>query len=190
MTDLFIKQKIVDYDVLLEMKEDVSGELVQAGVVDYDNKGRIDLESRSTKQKTVIKPKHYPDVCQALLNLVSYWPDPRIKEECIVWEFNYLIYNEGDHFKKHKDRITIENQPKRIYSTSTLISQSDDFEGGELIIYDKEETPINTDLKVGETVFFHSTTQHQVNPVTKGTREVLVAWIYEKNDLLSRNIIL
>ena len=186
MTDLFIKQKVIDYDVLLEMKEDVSGELIQAGVVDQNNNPKIDLTSRSTQQKKVIQPKHYPDVCQALLNLVSYWPDPRIKEECIVWEFNYLIYNEGDHFKKHRDRI--KNAPQRIYSTSTLISQSDDFEGGELIIYDKEENPINTDLQVGETVFFHSMTEHQVNPVTKGTREVLVAWIYEKSDLLSRNI--
>lgn len=182
MTDLFIKQKVIDYDVLLEMKEDVSGELVQAGVVDQDSKPRIDLTSRSTQQKTVIKPKHYPDVCKALLDLVSYWPDPRIKEECIVWEFNYLIYNEGDHFKKHRDRIKI--APQRIYSTSTLISQSDDFEGGELIIYDEEENPINTDLQVGETAFFDSWTSHQVNPVTKGTREVLVAWFYEKGDLL------
>ena len=185
MTDLFIKQKIVDYDVLLEMKEDVSGELVQAGVVDKNNRSVIDLTSRSTNMKTVIKPKHYPDVCQALLGLVSYWPDPRIKEECIVWEFNYLIYNEGDHFRRHRDRIG--KGPPRIYSTSTLISQSDDFEGGELIIFDEEENPINTDLQVGETAFFHSTTLHQVNPVTKGTREVLVAWIYEKSDLLNRN---
>ena len=182
MQKLFMKHKIVNYNSLLDMKEDVDGELNDAGVYNNGN-GKVDKSTRSTKIKDFIQPRHYPDISNQLIELVNKWNPIRINEDYIVYEFNYLVYNEGDHFKRHRDKLNKKNAANRIYSTSTLISQSDDFEGGELIIYDKDDNPINTDLQVGETAFFDSTTAHQVNPVTKGTREVLVAWIYKKSDV-------
>ena len=183
MTDLFLKRKVVNYNSLLEMKEDTSCKFKDAEVLVTKpiQKSVLMPKSRSTTLKEGIKIDQYPDICADLIDFVDDWPDPRIKEECRVGEFNYLIYNNGDHFKVHVDRIG-QKIPRRIYSTSTLISQSADFEGGELIIYDRHGNGIDTDLKVGETVFFHATTPHQVNPVTKGTREVLVAWIFDKFD--------
>ena len=122
--------------------------------------------------------------------MVNKWNPERLNADFIVNEFNYLIYDKGDHFKRHRDKLFVEGRPQRVYSTSTLISQSDDFEGGELIVYDNDNNPINTDLQVGETAFFDSNSSHQVNPVTKGTREVLVAWIYKKDDVQKyKNII-
>lgn len=182
MQKLFMKNKIVDYNSLLDMKEDVDGELKDAGVYNSAG-GRIDKSTRSTKIKEFITPKHYPDISNQLIKLVNKWNPARLNDDYIVWEFNYLIYDKGDHFKRHKDKIIVKNKAERIYSTSTLISQSEDFEGGELIVFDEDDNPINTDLQVGETAFFDSMTPHQVNPVTKGTREVLVAWIYKKSDV-------
>ena len=66
--------------------------------------------------------------------------------------------------------------PQRRLSTSTLISESTDFEGGELILFDDHGNEINPGLEVGETILFDSRRAHKVNPVTKGIREVLVAW--------------
>ena len=189
MQKLFMKHKIVDFNSLLDMKEDIDGEMENAGI--YANgKETVNKTSRSTKIKPFVKPKDYPDICSQLIKLVNKWNTDRINADFIVDEFNYLIYNEGDHFKRHRDRFKQNNRPERLYSTSTLISQSADFEGGELIIYDDNDNPINTDLQVGETAFFDSFTPHQVNPVTKGTREVLVAWIFKKNDVLKHKKIL
>lgn len=182
MQKLFMKHEIVDFNSLLDMKEDIDGEMENAGI--YANgKETVNKTSRSTKIKPFVKPKDYPDICSQLIKLVNKWNPARLNADFIVYEFNYLIYNEGDHFKRHRDVIKVKEKPQRIYSTSTLISQSADFEGGELIVYDKDDYPINTDLQVGETAFFDSMTPHQVNPVTKGMREVLVAWIYKKEDV-------
>ena len=182
MNNLFVKRHVVNYDKLLEMKADAS-ELKDAKVTSA-NGGIVNKESRSTKLKEAIIPSAYPEVCNQLLDMILMWPTRKVKQEFVVNEFNYLIYNEGDHFKRHKDLIDKPGKAKRAFTTSTLISQSDDFEGGDLIVFDEEDNAINTSLEVGETVFFLPTTYHQVTPVTKGTREVLVAWFYEKGDLL------
>ena len=185
MQKLFMKKTIVDYNSLLDMKEDFDQHIINAEIY---AKAKLDKNIRSTKINAAIKPIDYPDVTTQLLQLVPAWNSKRLSSDYLVYEFNYLIYNKGDHFKKHRDRLN--KPPDRIYSTSTLISQSSDFEGGELIIYDNDNEPINTDLQVGETAFFDSWTSHQVNPVTKGTREVLVAWIYKKSDLQNHKKIL
>lgn len=58
--------------------------------------------------------------------------------------------------------------------------KTEDLEGGDLIIYDKNGEQINTELEVGETVIFYSSAFHKVTPITKGGREVLVGWIYDR----------
>jgi len=181
MNNLFVKRHIVNVDKLHEMQADAS-ELKDAKVTS-PNGSILNKESRSTKLKEAIIPSAYPEVCNQLLDMILMWPTRKVKQEFVVDEFNYLIYNEGDHFKRHKDLIDKPGKPKRVFTTSTLISQSDDLEGGDLIVFDEEDNAINTSLEVGETVFFLPTTYHQVTPVTKGTREVLVAWIYEKSDV-------
>ena len=182
MQKFFMKHQIVDFNSLLDMKEDVDGEIKSAGIY-TDGKSKVNKTSRSTKIKPFVKPENYPDICSQLIKLVNKWNPVRLNADFVVDEFNYLIYDEGDHFTRHRDKILVEGKPQRVYSTSTLISQSSDFEGGELIVYNENDYPINTDLQVGETAFFDSMTPHQVNPVTKGTREVLVAWIYKKDDV-------
>ena len=188
MSNLFIKQKIVNYNSLLDMKEDNDGELVEALVSSKDSPNpEVDKSFRSTKVKKYIKPALYPEICKSLLELIPMFRPKFIKERYSVDEFNYLIYNEGDFFKKHRDQVPRrDGGPPRLISTSTLISQSDDFEGGELIVFNGEKA-INTNLQVGETIMFDAAQcWHQVNPVKRGTREVLVAWIYLKHDVHSR----
>ena len=186
MQKLFLKERVVDYNSLLDMKEDNDGSITDARIWREDTK--YDKNIRSTKVKEFIEPKHYPDICNQLITLVNKWDKTKSNKDYIVVKFNYLIYNKGDHFKRHKDQIPGNNIAKSVYSASTLISQSDDLQGGELIIFDdKNSSSINTNLQIGETAFFDSITPHQVNPVLNGTREVLIAWIYKKEDLEKYN---
>ena len=53
-------------------------------------------------------------------------------------------------------------------------------EGGDLLLFDKNDYKYSAELDVGETVVFYSSTDHQVTPITCGGREVLVSWVYDR----------
>ena len=112
--------------------------------------------------------------------MVNIWDSTLDPNNFEVQEFNYLKYGKGDKFTRHRDQIVIEGKPKRIFSTSTIVKTSDDLTGGDFLIWDHSEMSHRVALQPGETIFFDSTVDHEVTEVTKGNREVLVAWIYYK----------
>ena len=84
------------------------------------------------------------------------------------------VYGINGFAKKHKDR----------YATHKTVSiiLSDDFEGGDMYIND-EKIQLN---KNGEYVsFFGGNNFHEVKPITKGKREVLIVWFSKKNSKFS-----
>jgi hypothetical protein len=84
------------------------------------------------------------------------------------------IYGVNDFAQKHKDRFTT-------HKTVSLIL-SDEFEGGDMYINDKK-VKLN---KKGEYVVFHGGNDfHEVTPVTKGNREVLIIWFSKKQSKFS-----
>ena len=175
---LYLKRKDIPLQSLYDLKE-AEGAESKAGVYNSKLGPRVDQDTRSTTLKK-LDYDLYPDINQCLLNMVQIWDGTLDPKDYYVGEYNYLIYNEGDHFTKHKDVINNGSNKVRIFSTSTIISYTEDFEGGEFRIWSNDGFNQNIDLQPGETVFFDSNTQHQVFPVKKGTREVLVAWIYKK----------
>jgi len=115
-------------------------------------------------------------------------------------QIDLLGYGEGMFFKLHQDtngRGLASVGQGREWSSSTLVYQSDDLEGGDLILYgpfNPETRVAGTErvikLKQGETVFFPSDWWHEVTPVTKGERLVIVSWLgltpkesHEKNSV-------
>ncbi len=54
------------------------------------------------------------------------------------------------------------------------LTDEKDYEGGDFVIAGRKETRIK--LTVGQAIVFPSPLQHKVTPVTKGTRNTLVAW--------------
>jgi PKHD-type hydroxylase len=56
------------------------------------------------------------------------------------------------------------------------LSDPREYEGGELQILNRKE-PTSMEKKRGLITVFPAWTLHQVTPVTKGTRQTLVAWI-------------
>jgi PKHD-type hydroxylase len=71
------------------------------------------------------------------------------------------------------------NGPVRKLSFTLQLSDSDDYEGGNLCLYHQEE-PTIANRKQGFVTVFPSYVLHEVTPVTKGTRYSLVSWITGK----------
>jgi len=93
----------------------------------------------------------------------------------------YAEYSKGGFYNWHMDSdIEMKLMPTvRKISMTLLLSDSKDFEGGELEIFcgdtlDSEKNKFK--LKRGYAVFFASFLLHRVMPVTKGNRKSLVMW--------------
>ena len=66
--------------------------------------------------------------------------------------------------------------PSRKLSMVVQLSDPREYEGGELQILTRKE-PTSMEKKRGLVTVFPAWTLHQVTPVTRGTRQTLVAWI-------------
>jgi Rps23 Pro-64 3,4-dihydroxylase Tpa1-like proline 4-hydroxylase len=92
-----------------------------------------------------------------------------------------LEYYENSFASLHKDAIG-ENETNSI-TTVTLLHQSDDLLGGQILIYNDDETSITIlNQNVGEIISYNHRTTHGISKVIKGTRRVLVNWYNSKAD--------
>ncbi len=179
MNDIFVKGKVIPEYLLQDIIYDLNNITGRkSGVLD-DSKESYNESIRSSTSKT-IDPETYPDLNNILTKFCSVLDKKYIFTKLILKEMEYLKYGPADHFKKHSDAIYDKN-PKEIrrFTTVTLLSKTEDLEGGNLIIFDKYDSKLEANLEVGETVLFYSSTFHKVTPIIKGGREVLVGWIYD-----------
>ena len=84
------------------------------------------------------------------------------------------IYSEGDYYDWHQDPLESNTGKERKLSMSLLLN--DDYEGGEL---EFELKPWHDKVKpeAGQAYIFPAWLPHRVQPVTKGKRISLVAWM-------------
>jgi PKHD-type hydroxylase len=104
------------------------------------------------------------------------------------FHFDLFGLNEGFQFTnyeapsgkygKHVDRGI--NMSVRKLSISIQLTNPDEYEGGELKLYDGEEEGNIMTKEQGTLVIFPSYVLHEVMPVTKGTRNSLVTWVTGK----------
>ena len=64
----------------------------------------------------------------------------------------------------------------RKISTTLQLSDSNSYEGGNLLLYN-DATPAVCPRKRGTTILFPSSLLHEVEPITKGIRRSLVMWV-------------
>jgi PKHD-type hydroxylase len=81
-------------------------------------------------------------------------------------------------YGKHIDRVG-EGMTVRKLSISIQLTDPKEYEGGELILYGKDEPDI-MDKEQGTLIVFPSYILHEVKPVTRGERNSLVCWITGK----------
>ena len=103
------------------------------------------------------------------------------------FKFDLFGINEGFQFTnyeapsgkygKHVDRGM--NIPVRKLSISIQLTNPEEYEGGELYVYDDDKGTL-MDKTQGTLILFPSYVLHEVMPVTKGERNSLVTWITGK----------
>jgi len=104
------------------------------------------------------------------------------------FKFDLFGLNEGFQFTnyeapsgkygKHVDRSA--NIAVRKLSISIQLTNPEEYEGGELKLYDGDEEGTVMDKAQGTLVIFPSYVLHEVMPVTKGERNSLVTWVTGK----------
>jgi len=71
--------------------------------------------------------------------------------------------------------------PVRKLSISIQLTDPEEYEGGELKLYDGDDKEAQVmDKTQGTLIIFPSYVLHEVMPITKGTRNSLVTWITGK----------
>lgn len=85
--------------------------------------------------------------------------------------------SDSGHYNWHIDHMVSTHSTPRKLSMVLMLSDTDEFEGGELQIKASSDEVISVEQKQGRAYFFPSYTIHRVTPVTKGIRRSLVLWV-------------
>jgi predicted 2-oxoglutarate/Fe(II)-dependent dioxygenase YbiX len=125
--------------------------------------------------------------------------EERFGEDRLAWkDVQVLTYRPGDYFRAHRDRSA---EPGHEASLSRRVAvvvflngadgashpDADTFEGGTLTFYGLLEDPRLRDFgyplraEAGLLVAFRPTIVHEVTPVTRGERHVVVAWLVNED---------
>ena len=76
-----------------------------------------------------------------------------------------------------------------IYCTRLVFCFPVTIVGGELVIYENENTTIEANKEKGNVILFNSELLHEAKEIIKGNRYVLVSWL-SKNDLNLKSTLL
>lgn len=88
-------------------------------------------------------------------------------------------YALGMSYDTHVDNALMKGDPglcRSDISFTLFLNSPEEYEGGELTI-EGVQSEQNYKLEAGSAILYPSTTLHRVNPVTKGTRLVVVGWV-------------
>jgi predicted 2-oxoglutarate/Fe(II)-dependent dioxygenase YbiX len=93
-----------------------------------------------------------------------------------------LRYNEGEYFTKHHDSGT--GFFDRVLSISVQLTDENEYEGGELVLYPNKETieeTVVSNRTQGNIIAYKPEIWHEAKPVTKGTRYSLILFLRPEN---------
>ena len=85
-------------------------------------------------------------------------------------------YSEGEYYKQHKD-FGKNNHLTRKLSLTVQLSDENDYEGGDLLLYNGS-TSDKLSRGKGSVIVFDSRIYHEITKVTKGVRYSLVKWYH------------
>lgn len=96
-------------------------------------------------------------------------------------------YEKGQQFKPHRDS---EDGYNHRYKTLVIqLSDEVDYEGGDLVVYDKEGNTITTNKSIGNMILFNSDLLHEAKPVINGTRYIWITWLRSTDFNLKKGMI-
>jgi PKHD-type hydroxylase len=144
--------------------------------------GPAEKEIRSSSVKWIPKTIEWQWLYEKLFNMAieannALWHfDLFTALDCIQYTEYYDV--EGGHYNWHQD-IGPGAMSKRKISITVQLSDSDEYEGGELLLFkggDPEKAEAAPRGK-GVVFIFPSYMMHRVTPITKGTRRSFVLWV-------------
>jgi PKHD-type hydroxylase len=105
---------------------------------------------------------------------------PSKKEFGSIYAFKDLTlpypvqYMEGMFYDYHVDELEM-NGVRSDYSMTLFLSNPDEYDGGELVL---KQGDVITQVKLpaGKAILYDTGIVHKVNPVTRGTRNVILFW--------------
>lgn len=109
---------------------------------------------------------------------------PSLKLYNFDLSYQYVIYNEGDFFKTHKDRLPSKDSFVRAFTISINLTSPDEYLGGELLIYHPNGKKFALDKVPGSYTLFPSLFRHEVTPIISGTRRAMVIWVEMEESVL------
>ncbi len=92
----------------------------------------------------------------------------------IVHSILFSRYDTGMAYGRHTDNALMGSFARSDVSFTLFLTST--YEGGELVIEAADDEKAYK-LEAGEMIVYPSTALHRVNPVTKGTRLVVVGWV-------------
>jgi len=176
-------------EAIVEIKNVVSPEFIDKIIPLINKKAKKNLMVMSGLDKNIRNVKGYHLTFDTPTDLF-YWNYIKSEIERIytfykakfpkmvsskINQIDLLKYSPGGKYEIHIDHYTTTAR-----HLSIIINLNDEYEGGDLIFTDQKEKEIKR-LKLGKgsIVFFPSNFMypHGIQPITKGTRYSIVAWL-------------
>jgi Rps23 Pro-64 3,4-dihydroxylase Tpa1-like proline 4-hydroxylase len=176
-------------EAVVEVKKIISPEFIDKIVPLINKKAKKNLEVRVGLDKNIRNVKGYHLNFETPTNLF-YWNFIKKEIERLyvyykikfpemdsskINQIDLLKYNPGGKYEIHTDHYTTSTR-----HLSIIMNLNDNYEGGDLIFTDQKGNEIKK-LKLGKgfIVFFPSNFMypHGIQPITKGTRYSIVAWL-------------
>lgn len=107
-----------------------------------------------------------------------------------LYENQILKYDEGGFIFKHQDIVRYDEngiQTDRYYVLNIVLN--DEFEGGDFVLYDKNDSPRILDKMVGVGAIFKTNEYHEVKKISKGTRYSFSVFIHDCDFELKQQVI-
>ena len=176
-------------EAIVEIKNIINPEFIKKIIPLIKSKSKTYLKVNSGINKKIRNVKGYQLNLDTPTN-IFYWNFIKREIERIYFfyktkfpkmssnkinQIDLLKYSVGGKYEIHTDHYT--NSPRHL---SIIINLNDDYEGGNLIFTDQKNKEIKRYiLEKGSVVFFPSNFMypHSIEPITKGTRYSIVAWL-------------
>ena len=139
------------------------------------------LSKSRTSYESIIKSETITDL---LLPKLSKYNIISLPEYC-----NVSRYTEGQWFEKHTDAGYANVHKRRFKTLIVQLSDPNDYEGGELVIWDQNDTKTISDKTVGNMILFESKLLHQANKIKSGVRYSLVFFLKSDNFKINKPLI-
>lgn len=138
----------------------------------YQDEGSGDLPEHRSSESVWIKPDDYPELYREIGNTLQEMNKKLYRFS--IWGMNMIQiirYEPGSFFTDHVD-IGYADSANRKISLVVQLSNSEDYEGGDLVFASDLEVP----RQRGYGCVFPSWVLHRVEKITRGTRYSLAAW--------------